>query len=200
MSEFKNYETEDKQLKRADAKKAGVGDAAESVSDLLGAKKVHGNVTMMPVTNRKRKKTPIVVDIIVGILMLALVAGVIIGAYLLFTYYSGDYSGVDVEYTVICGGEDLASFASLSNGELYCDVEGNALYFGKVQSIKQEEIDGEEMFILKVALDDVRFKDGEGYWVSSERLAVGATYNLRCEKMEIEGTVVGLARVNKGAK
>ena len=41
-----------------------------------------------------KKKLPLAVDIIIGILMLAIVCAVIVGAYILFRYYANDYETV----------------------------------------------------------------------------------------------------------
>ncbi|MBE6583437.1 MAG: hypothetical protein E7649_00455 [Ruminococcaceae bacterium] len=200
MSEFKKIDTEEKKLKMADARKMSDADQAGAVSELLSGKKARGNTIMTPIANNKKKKFPIVVDVIVGIAMLAIVAGLLVGAYLLFTHYSNDYEGVGVEYKIVCAGEDLASFATINNGDLYCDVEGNTLYFGKVKSITQEESGGLKMFVLQVAVDGVKYKDGEGYYISSEKLAVGAYFTFRCGEKEIAGTVVELEKSNKGGK
>ena len=199
MAEFKNYDTEEQKLKKADARKMSGEEAAPTVSEMLGGKKTRGAV-MAPISVAKKKGLPIVVDIVVGVVMLALVAAIIVGAYLLFKYYSNEQMGVGVEYTVVCSGDDLASFASLSNGELYVDADGSSLFFGKVKSIKQAGNDDQKQFVIKIKLDGVAYKEGEGYLVSGQRLAVGSELALRCGEMTIEGTVVELVNTSKEAK
>ena len=117
---------------------------------------------MTPVSSKKSKKAPIVVDVIVGIVMLLLVAALLIGAYYVFTYYSNDYKGVSLTYTMMCEDEDLASVVTLNNADVYLDVEGNSLYLGKVKGIKQEDSDGKSAIILEIRIDKVRYRDGEG--------------------------------------
>ena len=154
MSEFKNYDTEEKKLKMADSRKM-TSEEGKGIPEIPGVKRARGVATMAPVSSKKNKKAPIVVDIIVGVAMLLLVAALLIGAYYVFTYYSNDYSGVSVTYTVMCDDEDLASVVTLNNADVYLDVQGNSLYFGKVKSINQEDRDGKSAIILEIRIDNV---------------------------------------------
>ena len=200
MSEFKKYGFEENKLKKADAKKAEGVESVSAVSEFSSARKKRGISAMVPVSMRKKKKFPIVVDIIVAIIMLAIVGGIFVGAYVLLKHYSNDYKGVDVKYTVVCEGDNVNTLASLINEEIYCDVEGNALYFGKVKEINIEKASGVEKVIMTVELGDVKYRDSEGYYVSDERLAVGASFTLRHGEKTFECTVVELAKANKGGK
>ena len=200
MSEFKKYDSDQINLKRVDAKKADGSDSAVTVSELVSGRKARAGATMTPVSMRKKKKLPIVFDIIVAIAMLALVAALVIGSYMLFKYYSNDYKGVDVKYVVACEGENMSEFALLLNEELYCDVEGNTLYFGKVKEVKLEKGNGSQMIILTLELGGVRYRDTEGYFISDERLAVGASFTFRHGEKTVYGTVVELAKADKGGK
>lgn len=199
MSEFKNYDTEENKLKMADSRKMK-SDEGIGIPEFSGIKKARGVATMTPVSSKKNKKAPIVVDVIVGIVMLLLVAALLIGAYYVFTYYSNDYKGVSLTYTMMCEDEDLASVVTLNNADVYLDVEGNSLYLGKVKGIKQEDSDGKSAIILEIRIDKVRYRDGEGYTVSSERLAVGETFTLRYGEKYISGTVVDIENMSKGGK
>ena len=200
MSEFKKYEADENMLKKADAKKASAADPSATVSELVGAKKSRVSAMMMPVSVRKNKKLPLVFDVIVAVLMLALVAGLIIGAYMLFKYYSNDYTGVNVRYTVVCEGENMHTFASLTNEELFCDVNGSSVYMGKVKEVRIEKGDNAQQLILTVELDGVRYKKSEGYFVSDQRLAVGSGFTFRHVEKTFDGTVVELAKADKGGQ
>jgi hypothetical protein len=199
MSKFKNYDAEDKNLKMADSRKMkseeGIGG-----TDLSGIKRAKGISTMAPLAAKKHNKAPIVVDIIVGTAMILLVVALLVVAYLAFTYYSNDYNGVDIRYTLMCEDEDLASVVSLNNSDVFVDVDGNTLYFGKVKEIKQENSDGKSAIILEIKISDVKFREGEGYTVSSERLAVGKKFTFRYGTKYISGIVVEIENLSKGGK
>ncbi len=195
MSDLKNYDSKDNKLKNADATKMSNTDETNSVAEVLGVKKGRAGA-MMPVASNKRKRFPIAVDIIVGVLMIAAVVALIIGAYMLFKFYSDDYRGTDISYTVVCPEDDLSYFSDMSNSEIYCDIAGSSLYFGKVKSIKQEG----ESIVLEIGLENVKFRDGNGYTVGSKRLAVGSELTLRCGEKTIQGTVVELAKAQNGVK
>lgn len=200
MSEFKKYEAEENKLKKADAKKASAADPSATVSELVGAKKSRVSAAMTPVSVRKNKKLPVVFDVIVAIVMLALVAGLFVGSYMLFKYYSNDYTGVNVRYTVVYEGENMHTFAALTNEELFCDIDGNSVYMGKVKEVKIEKGDNAQQLILTVELDGVRYKKSEGYFVSDQRLAVGSEFTFRHVEKTFDGTVVELAKADKGGK
>ena len=195
MSEFNKYDTDENNLKRVDAKKADGVDSAATVSELVSGRKARASAAMTHVSLRKKKKLPIVFDIIVAIVMLALVATLVIGAYMLLKYYSNDYKGVDVKYVVACEGENMSEFALLLNEELYCDVDGNTLYFGKVKEVKLEKGNGSQMLILTLELGGVRYREAEGYFIADERLAVGAEFTFRNGEKTVNGTVVELTKV-----
>ena len=88
MSEFKNYDTQEKKLKKADSRKISDTDTMVTVSEITGGKKTRTDAIMMPVASVKKKRFPIVVDVIVAVAMLLIVAAIIVGAYLLFTHYT----------------------------------------------------------------------------------------------------------------
>ena len=201
MSDNKNFDTKENKLKKADSKKsAGYDESSVGVTELLGGKKAREASDMAPVAIKTKKKLPLAVDIIVGIIMIALVIGVIAGAYMLFRYFSNDYEGVSVEYTVVFEGEDLTPYLSMKSKDVYIDTEDNTLYFGKITETKIAQRDGAEQMIMKIVCSDVRFKNGEGYTVSGKRLAVGSSFDLRCGEKTVSVTVTELKKVNKGGK
>lgn len=200
MSEFKKYDADQSNLKRADAKKADGADSGVTVAELVGGKRVRASAVMTPVSIRKKKKLPVIFDIIVAVVMLALVAALVIGAYMLFKYYSNDYRGVDVRYVVVCQGEDMSEFALFLNEDLYCDIDGNTLYFGKVKEVKLEKGNDSQLLILTLELSGVRYRETEGYFIADERLAVGAEFSFRNGEKTVDGTVVELAKADKGGK
>lgn len=200
MSEFKKYSVDENKLKKADAKKAEPSDPISSVLDPSAIGKKRKASVMVPVSTRKKKRFPLVVDIIVAVLMLAIVGGIFVGAYALLKNYSNDYKGVSVKYTVVCEDKTLSSFTSMINEDVYCDVDGNTLCFGKVKDVRLQTRTGAQAVVLTLELDGVKYRDGEGYFVSDERLAVGVTYTFRHGEYTFSGTVVELSKAQKGGK
>ncbi len=197
MAEMKDRNTEEKaqNLKRADSQKT-IKDTAQGSglrAELFGGKRI---TERTPITNIKiKKKLPVAVDIIAGILMLVLVCAVIVGSYVLFRYYSNDYDGVDVEYTVTFSVDsELNTYNALKNGELFMDVTGNSVYFGKivgVETVANEENESVGGVILTVKAN-VKYRQGEGYSIGDSRLAVGSRLNLRCAEKSLSVLVTAL--------
>lgn len=142
-----------------------------------------------------KKKLPLWVDIIAGILMLVILCGVVAGSYMLFRYYSNDYATVDVSYTVILDGvsaENVEEYYSLKDCELFMDTESNSVYFGKITGIGTEE--GR---ILVIVSAQTKHRSGEGYLIGESRLALGSELALRCGEKEISAEVVALTTGGK---
>ena len=198
MSEINNYiKNEQAQgLKTADStKKAKEISYAGLRTELLGGKKIKDRPVGSAV--KVKKKLPVAVDIIAGILMLVLVLAVIIGSYLLFRYYSNDYDGVDVEYQISVSVLDNPdTYRSLEGEELFMDVVDNSVYFGKISKVEVVKDPGDHegnnggKVILTVDAS-VKHRDGEGYSIGDSRLAVGSKYAaLRCGATELYNVLV----------
>ena len=137
-----------------------------------------------------KKKLPLWVDIVAGIIMLAIVVGVVVGSYMLFRFYSNEYAEVDVTYTVIVddvSAEDIAGYYTLKDSELFMDTENNSVYFGKI--IKVSEDEGR---ILITVETQAKHRSGEGCFIGDCRLAVGSELDLRCEETNISAEIVAL--------
>lgn len=195
MAEMNSYTKEEraKGLKSADSNKtvkdgsAGAGLRAE----LFGGKRVSERAVGTDIKIKKR--LPVAVDIIAGILMLVLVVAVIIGSYLLFRYYSNDYDGVNVEYKITVKVDSgIDTYYNLKNGELFMDITGNSVYFGKIQSVetvKDLSEDGGKVILTVKA--SAKYRDGEGYSIGDSRLAVGSKYTtLRCGEVSLSNVLV----------
>ena len=197
MSELKKRgpDERDPNLKKEDQRKS---QASEQTGfggiDFSRGKKATGN--RMGPNVKVKKKLPLAADIIVGILMIALLCGVIVGSYMLFRYYSNDYETRSVTYTVVFRGEDeLHKYATMKNGELYMDVNGNSLYFGKISEVRTVERYGDDApgdVVLKVSVQ-AKYRRGEGYSIGEQRLAVGSEYELRHLESSFYMAVVELA-------
>lgn len=198
MPEYKNYDQGEslRNLKSADAEKS-FGSSATPQVESLSAKM---NELTKPSRFSARRRLPVIVDIIIGILMLAIAAGIIVGAVFLFQYYTDDYESIELTYTFIspCE-EDLQSYRTMRNKELYREENGNTLYFGKVTSVevlKEGSPDGSNLLVVEVEAN-VKYKKGEGYSVGDCRIAVGSEYTLRSEYRLITGTIVELAELSR---
>ena len=194
MSQIKKYgsDANDPNLKREDQKKSydnGASGVYHGI-DFIGGKRITDKRTGSNV--KVKKKLPLAVDIIAGIIMLALVLGVIVGSYMLFRYYSNDYETRSVTYTVVFkANKELEEYGLKKNGEIYMDVSGNTVYFGKIAEVKRIDQDGVKSITLKVNTD-AKYRNGEGYSIGDNRLAVGSEYKLRYLEETLSVSVVEL--------
>lgn len=195
MAEMNSYTKEERAqgLKSADSNKtvkdgsAGAGLRAE----LFGGKRVSERAVGTDIKIKKR--LPVAVDIIAGILMLVLVVAVIIGSYLLFRYYSNDYDGVNVEYKITVKVDSgIDTYYNLKNGELFMDITGNSVYFGKIQSVETvKDLSEDGGTVILTVKASAKYRDGEGYSIGDSRLAVGSKYTtLRCGEVSLSNVLV----------
>ncbi len=199
MNEVKNHDQDQKQNDlKADREKSTNYDKAspqKEVPELFGGQRARDISNMNKSKEAKKKRIPIVVDIIVAILMVAIILGVVVGAYLLFRYYSGDYAGVDVKYALICVcDEDPSAYMTANNRELYLDSGNTAILFGKITDVRVIESgnnDSDDIVVLTVSVN-AKYKKGEGYTIEENRIAVGRSYTLRSEGLRITGTIAEL--------
>ena len=139
MSEIKKYgpDKRDSNLKREDKKKleTNTGVASAHNIDLFGGKKLTDKA-MGPDVKVKRK-LPLIIDIIAGILILAIVCGVVVGSYMLFRHYANDYDSKNIVYTITFRvDKDINKYASIKGTEVYLDSDGSTEYFGKILAEK----------------------------------------------------------------
>ena len=195
MADINSYIKEEKAqgLKVADSNKT-IKDATPGAglrAELFGTRKIADRAASSDI--KVKKRLPIVVDVIAGLLMLVLVCAVIIGSYLLFRYYSNDYDGVDVEYKITINVESgIDTYQYLKNGELFMDVTGNSVYFGKITEVEIVEVpDGGSGQVIFTVAANVKYRAGEGYSIGDSRLAVGSKYSaLRCGEINLVNALV----------
>lgn len=200
MAEIKKYGSgeKEKNLKRKDAKKDGAAGTLH-VSSLTSQKKLPDGMVDPDFANVKvKRKLPVAIDIISGVLMILIVIGVVVGSYILFRYYSNDYDSKKVTYEIIVDAtEDFEHYKSLIKQDIYFDTTENSLYFGQI--VRVEKIEGEtERILIKVSAT-AKYRKGEGYSLGGKRLAVGSEYaELRCGDNKLgNAAVIGLT-VNGG--
>lgn len=183
MPDIKDYQNENG-LKHADAEKSGA--ALNPIVGTLSKQKKGDKGGFKVVKNDARKKLPVVVDIILALLIVVMVAGVVVGAFFAFRYFTVDYETVSVEYTVIL---DEAVEKKLKNESVYLDRDGNTYYLGKIKSSTKLE-NGSQIIVVSAS---ARFRSDEGYSLGEERLAVGCYFTIRTgQNVNVSGSVVEL--------
>jgi len=184
-------------LKSADGEKS-FGGSQNVIVESVGAR-IGGGVSARNARLSVKRRLPVFVDIIIGAVILAIFAGIVAGAYFLFRYYTDDYEGIDIEYVFIspCT-EDEDAFRTMRNKELYYDVDGNTLYFGKATSVEVIDTVDLERYLVLTVKAGVKYKPGEGYTVGDCKIAAGSEYALRIDGRIIQGTVVELYEETKG--
>ena len=190
MSKNKNYDSkQDFDLKSADAHKKESGAGLQSSPG--GVKNFKMTSGGAPVN--KRKKTPIVADIIAGVLIIAIAIGVVVGTVYMFRYQSNDYGNINIEYQMlIYTDKDESYYAPMKNKSLYVDADDNSIYFGKVTDMEfSTDTKGNDVLILTVSAQ-VKHRESDGYSISGSRLAVGCEYTVRSESIAVRGIIVEL--------
>lgn len=195
MADIKKYGSgeKDKNLKRKDAKKEGSANV-HYASALASQTKIPDSMIDPDFSNVKvKKKLPIAIDIIAGILMILIVIGAVVGSYILFRYYSNDYDSKKITYDVIVDAAyDYEQYKSMIKQDVYLDTSDNSVYFGQI--VRVEKIEGEtDRIVIKISAT-AKFRRGEGYILGGKRLAVGSEFaRLRCGERSLgDATVVRL--------
>ncbi len=192
MSEMneKNYKKAPQDLKKADSKKSQGEQIQTSVfkSDMIVGKKSIASDLGQHV--KVKRRLPIAVDIIAGIFMLALVCAVIVGTYMLFRYYSNDYEGTDITYTVeisLNNKNDAGHYMAMKNKEVFMDKNSNAVFFGKIAGVETVENADRIRLVIKA---DAKYRRGEGYSIGDTKVAVGSRFTLRCGEEALNDVAV----------
>lgn len=195
----KDFDEKSNNLKKADAKKSQGEVGTTLRNEILGGRKIRENSDIKNI--KVKKRLPIAIDIIAGILMLALMCGVVAGSYLLFRYYSNDYDSVNVTYKVAfdTAEKDQVLAVMRANEKVFLDTESNSLYFGKITGVNTEENGmGQNSRRIYLTIEiNAKYRKGEGYSLGDERLAVGSKFMLRCGERTETVTVVELSTGGK---
>ncbi len=140
----------------------------------------------------KKTKVPVVVDIIIAVLLLAIIGGAVFGCYYLFRYFTVDYENVGVTYVFAVPRDKLIegnTYSNMKNKFLFCDVDGNTYGFGKISNA---EISQDSGMLLVTVVVNSQYRAEEGYFIDGLVLAVGKNYTLHTENLSLDGTVVEL--------
>ena len=201
MSEIngKDFDEKSNNLKKADLKKSQGEVGTTLKNEILGGRKIRENSDIKNI--KVKRRLPIAIDIIAGILMLALMCGVVAGSYFLFRYYSNDYDSVNVTYKVAFDTAEKEQVLAVmrANEKVFLDTESNSVYFGKITGVNTEENGtGQNSRRIYLTIEvNANYRKGEGYSLGDERLAVGSKFMLRCGEKTEAVTVVELSAGGK---
>lgn len=187
MAESKNkLDAREDDLKRADADKSeninNIAAAANGADFLQKEKRMREKVRGEASATRgtKKKRFPIGADIVITLLTLALVAGIVFGAYFLLKYFSSDYEERVVEYTVLVDGE-IGALLEVGD-DVYCEGEDGTAYLGSVTTVPSigdgESAEMPEQVKITVRVH-TKFRKGEGHRADGVRLSVNQSLELR---------------------
>ena len=191
MSEMRKYDSKDESvdLKSADAQKKDSNTGANvTPGDFKKIKMLSNGGSEV-----KRKRAPIVVDIIAGLLIALIAIAVVVGTVYLFRYQSNDYGTLEIEYKMVVScDQELTYYRPVKNKSIYLDKENNSVYFGKVTEVEfKTDLEGNNVAILTVNAN-VKYRKNDGYMIGDNRVAVGSAYTLRAEEITVNGVVVEL--------
>ena len=200
MAELKKNDLnkESVDLKSADSQKKDSSTAAYTSLVDTQHIKISSNANIV----KNRKRTPVVADVIAGLLIILIAICVVVGTVYLFRYQSNDYGTVDVEYKLMAYCEkDVTYYRPMNNKPLYIDVEDNSVYFGKVTNIEFfTDSKGNDVLILTIDAN-VKYRQNDGYMINDYRLLVGSEYTVRSEEIVFDGAIIELkSSSTKGGK
>ena len=200
MAELKKNDLnkESVDLKSADSQKKDSSTA--TYTSLIDNKNIKISPNGSIVKNRKR--TPVVADVIAGLLIVLIAMCIVVGTVYLFRYQSNDYGTVDVEYKLMAYCEkDTTYYRPMNNKPLYIDVQDNSVYFGKITNIEFfTDANGRDVLILTIDAN-VKYRQDDGYLINDYRILVGSEYTVRSEEITLDGAVIELKSSSaKGGK
>ena len=182
MAEIKKYGSgdRDQDLKKKDSQKGRENTSSARYVPPLDKNKVPDSMVNVEVTSvNVKKRLPVAVDIISGVLMLLIVVGVVIGSYALFRYYANDYDSKELTYELIVPCDDIEQMRKLVDKDIYLDTADNSIFFGRITKVKHVEGETERARVCISAT--VNYRSGEGYSLGGKRIAVGSEFTqLRC--------------------
>ena len=136
-------------------------------------------------------------------MLVVLVAALVVGASFLIIRFDDSYDNATVEYVVIV---DKSVAEGLSKGDnVYIDKPGSVIYMGNVIDI-HKDISVERPDVIAdgyVALTiraSVQYRDGEGYNIDGEKIAVGRDMTIRINNSISTCEIVELVIIEDTAK
>lgn len=197
MARENKYGSEGNDLRDRDAEKSystPKSAVRTGVEELIGNRIMNESSRASAKKGQKKKVITVVLDILVGLLILAIAAGIIVGTYFLFKYYSNDYDTATITYTFIYDG--YVDPAEMIGKDMFCDDGETAHYFGEITDVYQvDHRDGytEIAWAFEITVT-AKYRDDKGYEIDDNRIAVGRGFGLRSGEEEYFGTVVELKR------
>ena len=156
------------------------------------------------VTKKKKKKgLPVVLDVLIVVLLLAVIAGVGFGIYAIGKQYSTMYRPVQITYTLLLEDVDVTLALDESgncvispDSNVYLADDAGECVLGKVISADiKADSQTEDAAVLDLYLTvraTADYGHTLGYFVEQTKIAVGKSYLCRFEDLMSEALIVGL--------
>lgn len=198
MSNRKNKDKVQEKLISADREKSS--DAARSsVNNDFVEKytKARGSVSSV---FTKKSKFPIGLDIFISILLIAIVAALVVGAYFLIIKFDDSHDNAVVEYVLLV---DKAQVEGIEKGNnAYIDRNGSVVYFGNIIDINDNIVVANENvavteFVAITVRADAQYRDDEGYTINGEKIAVGRSISLHIKDRALACEIIELAAAKR---
>ena len=151
------------------------------------------------VKKKKKKGLPIVLDILIVLLLLAMTAGAIFGIYSLGKKFSTRYADMDITYTVLLDDVDPV-LAFDQDGEcvitpkstVYLAEEQGSYALGSVLSVTVEPEEQGLVDLYVTVRTTANYNYTLGYFVDQTKIAVGKAYTYRFNGLMSKGVIVDL--------
>ena len=192
MSNKKNNEKLQEKLVHADKdKSADSKNSAANNSFIEKYTKTRGNVSSVLT---KKKKFPIVLDILISLILVLIVAGLVVGAYFLIIRFDDSYDNAIAEYVLLVENGDVEGLSKGDN--VYIDKSGSVVYLGNVIEIDKEvSVNNSNVTSKLIAITvraDVQYRNEEGYNIDGEKIAVCRNIAIRINNKVLLGDIVEL--------
>ena len=192
MSNKKNNENLQGKLTHADKERsADANSSAVNNSFIEKYTKTRGNVSSV---FTKKKKFPIVLDILISLVLVLIVAALVVGAYFLIIRFNDSYDNATVEYVLLVDREVLDGLSKGDN--VYVDKAETVVYLGNVVDIDKEvsvsNLNTTAKLVALTIRADVQYRNDEGYNIDGEKIAVGRNITIRINNKVLPSEIVEL--------
>lgn len=160
-----------------------------------------------PKVKKQRKKgMPIVVDILVVCVFLAVLVGSGWGLYKVTEYFSTRYAPMDITYTLLASDvsaelafDEDGKCVVLPDSDVYALQDGQSVPVGQVLSVSTEQQDDGTVDVYVVVETNADYNYALGYFVNQVKIAVGKTYECRFSGLVSDAVIVELQVVDEEA-
>lgn len=146
----------------------------------------------------KKKGVPLVLDILIVVVLLAMIAGVVFGVYSIGRYFSTRYAATEITYTLLL--EDVDALIAL-DGEGNCVITPNSTVYlaeeathamGKVRSVTVDLGEDGTADLYVSVRTTANYNHTLGYFAEQTKIAVGKSYTCRFEGLMAKALITEL--------